>query len=176
LSLEELAAALGGLVSRQALWKYEHGKAQPSATTASKIASALGVKTVDLVIEPATRVRLIAYRKRPNLTKTEQERIESLVSLSLEERVRIQERLGLMHGGDQIPAQTVICSLKEAEAAADALRKRWELGRDAISNVVAVLEDRGIHVLEIDADSKFDGISAVAFDAHGKAVGAAVVT
>lgn len=176
LSLEDLAAALGGLVSRQGLWKYEHDKAQPSAIIANRIADVVGVKAINLVSEPEIHVEMIAYRKRSSLTKTEMERIASIVSLALEERVRLQDRLGLTNGGQHIPTQYSVKTLADAEAAASDLRKRWSLGKDAIANVVAVLEDHHIHVLEIEADSKFDGISAVARDPKGEVIAAAVVT
>ena len=42
LSLESLAAKMGGIVTKQALSKYELGKANPSPYILSKLAEALG--------------------------------------------------------------------------------------------------------------------------------------
>ena len=176
MSLEELAAALGGLVTRQALWKYEQGKAQPGAVVANKLAKVLGIKTIDLVAGPALTLEFIAYRKRASLTKTEQERIESFVTLALEDRVRLQQRLGIINGVLLKAKECTIRSVVDAERVADTVRDKWNLGYDAISNVVAVLEDHYIHVIEIDADAKFDGISAVAKAPDGEIIAAVVVT
>ena len=39
-----------------------------------------------------------------------------------------------------------------------------------------MLEDHCIHIVEVDADEEFDGISAIARDANGNAIAAAIVT
>ena len=49
MSLGNLEAAIDGLVSSQTLLKYERGKLQPTATTLNQIASALGVKSAQIV-------------------------------------------------------------------------------------------------------------------------------
>src|SRR5690606_27215454 len=90
-TLERLAAAIGGVVTKQALSKYENGKDVPSPRVITRLAAALGVKSVELWREPDVEVELIAYRKRSGFTKTARERIESQVSESLERRVRLQE-------------------------------------------------------------------------------------
>lgn len=176
MSLEGLAAATGGLVSRQAIWKYEHDRAKPSATIANKLASALEVKTIDLEQMQEATIQFIAYRKRSRLTKTEQERIQAFVRLKFEERVRIERRLGQLNGKPTLPAQQALTALGDAERIAEDLRKTWDLGKDAIGNLIGALEDHHIHVLEIDADQKFDGISAIAKDPSGNVIAAMVVT
>ena len=75
LSLEELAAQLGGLVSRQALWKYEQDKARPSATVLTKLADAFGIRAALLWQEPPIQVRFIAYRKGSGLLKRDQDQV-----------------------------------------------------------------------------------------------------
>ena len=173
LSLEGLAAATGGIVTKQAFSKYEKGKAQPTPVVLNKIAAALGVKSAYLCSEPSVRVEFIAYRKGSGLLKREQAKVESLVRQSLEDRIRLQEVIGQAHGADLPVKSQPIGSLEDAERVAEGLRKRWNLGLDPISCVVAVLEQRLIHVLEIDAGDRFDGISAVAYD--GDRVAAAAV-
>lgn len=176
LSLEELAAELGGAVSRQALWKYEHGKAQPSAAVLAKLAAALRTPAAALWREPAYTVGFIAYRKGSGLLKRDQERVEAAVALAVEERLRLRERAGL-EDGQEVPHRSYrVASLDDAGKAAEDLRARWVLGIDPIASVTGVLEDHGVHVIEIEAAEKFDGISAVAYDQDGSVAGAAVVT
>jgi Zn-dependent peptidase ImmA (M78 family)/DNA-binding XRE family transcriptional regulator len=176
LSLDALAAALGGVVTKQALHKYEQGKAQPSAVVLSKLASTLGIKAASLYGEAKIRVEFIAYRKGSGLLKRDEDTIKSQVAMALEERIALQERVQEANAV-AVPVQELRAgSLEEAEASADVLRQRWNLGTDPIGNVTSVLEQHGVHVVEIEATEKFDGISAVAYDEDDQVLAAAVVT
>jgi transcriptional regulator with XRE-family HTH domain len=176
LSLEGLAAEMGGIVTKQALSKYEQGKAQPSPVVLNKLAAALGVKAAHLWSEPSIQVKFIAYRKGSGLLKREQLKVESFVSQELEERIRLQE---LTHQFDNsgLSIQTLhVKTLEDSERASEVMRKKWNLGNDPIASVTGVLEDHLIHVLEIDANERFDGISAVGYDEEDCVKAAAVVT
>ena len=176
LSLEALSAEIGGIVTKQSLLKYEQGKTMPSATVVNRLAKVLGVKTIYLWSEPIIRAKFIAYRKGSRLTVRERERIESLVSHELEQRFRLQELSGRA-GASKLPIQSLrIKTVEDADKAAESLRSTWNLGQDPIKSVVEVLEDRLIHVLEIGADEKFDGISAVAYGEEQRVKCAAIVS
>lgn len=176
LTLEALVAQMAGIVTKQALSKYEHGKAEPSPVVLGKLAGALGVKAVHLWAEPEVAVQFVAYRKRSRLGKREQERVESLACQALEERVRLQELTGQTNGSTLPIQQLPVRSLEDAEAAAQQVREAWNLGLAPIASVVDVLESHFVHVLEVDAKEEFDGISAVARDDERNVVAAAVVT
>lgn len=176
LSLDALVEQMGGVVTKQAISKYETGKAQPTPTVLQALAKTLGVKASELLRPPQVAVEFIAYRKGAGLRKKEQSQVENLVERVLEERVRLQELTG--EGGSfSLPIRKfAVASVEDAEKAATALRERWKLGDAPIASVVGTLEDHLVHVIEIDADEKFDGISAVTNDRNGKPRGAAVVT
>lgn len=175
LSLEELSAALGGMVSRQALWKYEKGKAQPSPAVVSSLARALDVRAVHLWRRPQVDVRFIAYRQGSGLLKRDQERVESRLSLTLEQCVGLRQTVGQTACLD-LPVQSLaVESVEAAETAALEIRRRWSLGTDALGSLTGVLEDHGVHVVEVDARDNFDGICALAGDDEGQVVAAAVV-
>ncbi len=72
LSLEELAACMGGMITKQSLSKYELGKAQPSPSVLVRLAEALGVRAAYLAGEPELRVEYVAYRKSSALPKGKQ--------------------------------------------------------------------------------------------------------
>jgi transcriptional regulator with XRE-family HTH domain len=166
LSLEGLAAATGGIVTKQALSKYEMAKAQPTPVVLNRMAAALGVKAAYLHAKPSVRIEFIAYRKGSGLLKREQEKVENLVRQSIEDRIQLQELIGQTNVAD-LPVQSqTVNSIEDAENVAANFRKRWNLGIDPISSVVGVLEEHLIHVLEIDAAERFDGISAVAWNEH----------
>ena len=109
MSLDDLEVAIGGLVSKQALSKYERGKMRPKMTTLSRIAAALGVKSIQLWGEPICHVEFVAYRKRARLGKKEQERLESFVAEVVEKRVRLQQRMG-EHNSVELPDPRYSCS------------------------------------------------------------------
>lgn len=176
LTLEALAAEMGGIVSKQAIGKYEQGKAQPSAPVLNRLAAALGVKAVSLWREPTVRIEVIAYRKRSSLAPREREAIESAVSVQLEERVALEQLLG-QGNGYALPVRALpVATPEEAERAAERLREAWELGLDPIGSVVGVLEDHHCRVIELDSAEGFDGVSAVARDEEGHIVAGAVVS
>jgi len=165
-SLNELVAQIGGVVTKQAISKYELGLAQPSAPVLAKIANAFNLKTIQLLSEPKYRIEFIAYRKRSALRKKEQTRIENYVKERLEERVRVQN-LVCPNVTLTVPVQKFnINRLEEVEKAADTIRTDWNLGKDQISSVTGVLENKLIHILEVDANDKFDGMAAVAYEDH----------
>lgn len=176
MSLDDLVATMGGIVTKQALSKYERGMMNPSATVLNRIASALGVKSAYLWGEPTCRVEFISYRKRSRLGKREQESVQAFVATILEERVRFQDKIGQINGS-QLPVQSLkVSSPNEAESAAEKLRAMWQLGINPFADLTSILEDHFIHVLEIDTDERFDGISAVARGEDGHVLAAAVVT
>ena len=66
-SLDDLSESLNGLVTKQALSKYEKGLSQPSIKVVTKIAELFGVKSANLFAEPSVQVELLAYRKCASL-------------------------------------------------------------------------------------------------------------
>lgn len=176
MSLDALAAALGGAVTKQALSKYELGKATPSPRVLTLLAAALGVKAAQLTAPAEVQVDFIAYRRRASLPKREQERMESLIATALEQRLQLQDRLQLS-ATLSLPVQALpVASFEDAEDAAARIRSQWGLGMEPLANVTATLEDHLVHVLAIDGDHRFDGISAVVRTEGGQVVAAAVVS
>ncbi len=175
-TLEALAAAMGGVVTKQALSKYEGGKAQPSLRVLTTLARALEVKTLELYRAPEVQIEVLAFRKQSQLGKKEQERVENLVARMLEDRTRLQ---GLIaeDGETDIPANAMpVRTLDGVEERADELRRRWNLGDDPVARMTDVLEDHHVHVAEIDASERFDGLAAVALSEDGTVRAAAVVS
>ena len=175
-SLDELADEMGGIVTKQALSKYELGTSTPSAPVLVQLANALGVKAMELWSSPAFQIKFLGYRKREGLPQRWQESFEANLSRKLEERLILQDFCS-----GSIPFELPIhCyevkSEEDAEFAAEALRKTWNLGVDPVADLTAILEDHLVHVLEMDGPDTFDGISALIMDASGKTRAAAVVS
>ena len=176
MTLQTLAMKMGGIVTKQALSKYEHDKAQPSPLVLSRLGSALGVKAAYLCAEPSINVTFVAYRRGASLSGRDRSHIEALVEEVLEQRVLLQELVG-QHDGVQLPINRLhVDSAEDAEAAAEQVRETWGLGTDPICDLTATLEDRLLCVLEASTSEDFEGLSAVARDDEGNIKAAAIVT
>ena len=176
LSLDALAGAMGEMVTKQAISKYETGKSQPTPRVLRAMARALQVPATDLLRPTSVAVEFVAYRKGSGLRKKEQASVESSVERLLEQRLELGEMIGELDPPDLPIKAWKVEEVADAEKAAEGLRQLWGLGMAPIASVVGTLEDHRIHVVSIDAGEKFDGISAFTLDDKGRARGAAVVT
>ncbi|MGC8494310.1 MAG: helix-turn-helix domain-containing protein [Syntrophobacteraceae bacterium] len=176
LTLEGLADKMGGMVTKQALSKYEKGAASPSPAVHVRLAEALGVKSAELFRESTITIEFLGYRKHSAFAKRDQEAIESFVKESLEQRIRLQSLV--QEGKPDIPVRSFrVERLEDAEKAAERLRTKWNLGEAPIASVISLLEDKLVHVFEVDVPGdRFDGISALALDESRELKGAAVIS
>lgn len=175
-SLDGLVAATGGIVSKVALSKYERGIIKPSTKVLTAIAKALNVKTINLAVEPVVKVEFVAYRKGSGLSKKEQSNVESLVTSELEDRVKIQDLL-FASSKPNLPVNNFkVKSIEDVESFSVDLRSKWKLGLDPIGNITELLENNFVHVMFINSDKPFDGISALAYSNEAKLKAAAVVS
>lgn len=172
MSLDDLAAATNAIVSKQMLSRYERGLSVPTPRVVTALAKSLGVPVSRLLSGSRLVVKPVAYRKQTSLTKGDENRITSLLTNELEQRVRVQEANGFHEIKLpilKIPAR----SLEDAEEAAQEVRKSWGLGEAPIMSLVDEMESRLVHVIEVDAPESFDGLSLVAYDEKGKPVAVA---
>jgi Zn-dependent peptidase ImmA (M78 family)/DNA-binding XRE family transcriptional regulator len=172
--LEDLASAMGGIVTKQALSKYEMGKAQPSQVVLNTLATALHVKAATLSSEPAIRFEFHGFRKKANFGAREQERVKSEVMQLLEDRVKVQS---LCDQTTRLPPvrQFPVTSLDAVEEAAETLRDEWQLGQAPLANVTNTLEEHRVHVLEVSEQKDFDGLSVTVLDDTQRHIASGVV-
>jgi Zn-dependent peptidase ImmA (M78 family)/transcriptional regulator with XRE-family HTH domain len=176
LTLDALSAKMGGIVTKQALSKYEQNQAQPSPLVLTKLSAALGVKANYFLSPPQIVVNFVAYRKATSLLPREKARVESVVTQCLEDRIRVQTLIGQIKT-DVLPwNKLAISSLEDTERQASHMRTLWELGASPISDVVGTFEEHQLCVLSIEADEKFDGMSALGYDTSGNILAGAIVS
>ncbi|MCY4232679.1 MAG: XRE family transcriptional regulator [Bacteroidetes bacterium] len=159
MSLDALASAMGNLVTKQSLSKYERGASNPSEVVLVKMAETLDVSITSLTHMPMLDVETIEYRKRSSLRKHEEHQIENMSCYALEKRICLLDKLGKFDLDDAIIEPIPVKSIEESETAAKQLRERWNLGSNPIPSMVDLLENKRIHVIEIDAPDGFDGLS-----------------
>lgn len=176
LTLEALSGKMDGIVTKQAISKYEQNQAQPSPLVLTKLSSALGVKANYFLSPSPITVKFIAYRSAASLLEREKARVESVVNQCLENRVRIQTLIGETKP-NAIPWNGLrISSLEDAEKQASHMRSLWELGTSPISDVVGTFEEHQLCVLSIKADEKFDGMAALGYDDSDNVIAGAIVS
>lgn len=176
LTLDVLSAKMGGIVTKQALSKYEQNKAQPSPLVLTKLSAALDVKAIYFLSPLQITVKFVAYRKATSLLEREKARVKSVVTQSLEDRIRVQTLIGQTET-DVLPWNKLpISSLEDVERHANHMRTMWKLGASPISDVVGMLEEHQLCVLSIEADEKFDGMSALGYDTSGNILAGAIVS
>ncbi len=176
LTLDALSAQIGGMVTKQALSKYERNQAQPSPLVLTRLSTALGVKANYFLSPPQITAEFIAYRKATSLLEREKARIKSVVTQSLEDRFRVQTLIG-QTTADVLPwNELAISSLEETEKQASYMRTAWDLGTSPIGDLVGTLEEHQLCILFVEADDKFDGIAALGYDASGDVFAGAIVS
>ncbi len=162
LSLRELATKARGVVTPQAIGKYERNEDRPSASVVEALAAALGVTPEYLLNQDQFTLQGVDFRKRPSASRREEAQVEAKVLNCLGEYLRIEELLGLdsvrwdrPHG-----APYPLFEVPQAEMMAETLREAWGLGRDPIPNLVELLEERGIKVICEPLAEAIDGMTA----------------
>lgn len=164
LSQRDLCERMGGLVSANAIAKYEAGKMAPSSTVLIAIAKALDFG-VDYFFRPPTMsVDSISweFRKKSVLGARKIEAIKQLVTIEIEKYNQIEDILACAKPFSLNYKDITVNSEQDARTVAIRFRDDLKLGRDAISSPIELLESQGVRIVEIEADDKFDGTCVMA--------------
>lgn len=165
LSLRELVNALDGIVSHNAISKYEKGEMMPDSKVLIALSKALDVKT-DYFLRPQTvEISNIEFRKKSSLTVKKTNSIKENIKDNIERYIELEAFLNFENTFVNPIKDVVIDNSKDVENAVEQLLHQWDLGINALPNVIEILEDKDIKVVEIDADEKFDGLSGWANNA-----------
>lgn len=161
MSLQEVADSLGD-ISKQALSKYENGQDTPNSTRLIQLARVFGVKPDYFFRSHEVELGAIDFRKHVRFGAKQQEAIKERVRDHLERYLAVEDMLEASGARKQFSLhQEYPCATpEEAEAAAEALRAKWNLGLDAIQNLIELLEEHGVKVVMIDAQDEFSGMKA----------------
>ena len=161
LSLRALSSRIEGVVSAQAIGKYERGKMMPSSPVAIAVADALDV-SVSYLLSPSTvTLESVEFRSEASPKAKERAAVEAEVLDHVDRYLQIEEILGIAGSDHEGPplAPYGIRAVEEAEAAAESLRTAWNLGGRPIYDVTELLEDRGIKVFKFRLPSSVDGLT-----------------
>ena len=160
-SLQDLADALENKVTKQALSKYEMGLMNPSSDVLIAISSTLNVKPDYFFKQNQVQLGEIQFRKKTSFSKKSEESIIEKVRDYVERYLEIEGILNSNTMFENPLKELQIQSIGDLENAAQLLRKEWNLGTDPISNIVEMLESKGIKILIIDEVEDIDGLAVL---------------
>lgn len=158
-SLRELSDRMEGVVSHNAIKKYEMGIMMPDSKVLLALATALNVKT-DYFFRPyEVSIENIEFRKKSKLLVKEANSIKEKITDSISNYIELEQFLNLTSVFINPLQGNLISTGEDVEEAVNTLLNCWKLGFNALPNVVELLEDKGIKVIEIDDNEFFDGLS-----------------
>ncbi|MCY4574078.1 MAG: helix-turn-helix transcriptional regulator, partial [Gemmatimonadetes bacterium] len=152
LSLRALAERMDPRVSAQAISKYEAGRMMPSSAVLVGLGEALDVSLDFLMSDRIDVLDGLDFRKDPDTSRRDRARAEAVLIDSLERYLTIEEILGIPPAGDRFEHCRCgyIATETEIDERADRLREAWDLGMDPVPSLCALLEEKGIKVVEAD--------------------------
>ena len=169
LSMEKLSEKMNGIVTKQAISKYEKAKMMPSSTILIAMAEALGCD-IDYFFRPFT-FKLddlkVSFRKKSDTTVGDQKALEVQIQDEVERYLEIEEVLQVkpskLLSESLIPSKPLV-SNSDMVLMAQKVREQWQLGNAPIMNTMELLENHGIKVLLTEAPEDFDGVSGTIND------------
>ncbi len=161
LSLRALADAMSGIVSAQAIGKYERNEDMPSSRVLIALAAALGVREEYLLSEDELVLEGVDFRKKARTSSREEAALEARAIHMLERYLAVEDLLQMRSVEWEQPrsAPHPVADLRDAEDAARSVREDWGLGNDPIPQLAELLEERGVKILSLDLDN-IDGLAA----------------
>ena len=161
LSLRALSSAMGGIVSAQAIGKYERAEMMPSSTVAIALAESLDVSLSYLLSPTTVSLESVEFRKLASTRARERAAVEGEVLDHVDRYLQIEEILGIDTTPSERPqgAIQIVNSVEDAEQAATAVRAAWNLGGGPIPDMTELLEERGIKVFKWSLPGSVDGLS-----------------
>ncbi|MEI2713594.1 MAG: ImmA/IrrE family metallo-endopeptidase [Nocardioides sp.] len=154
-TLTRLAKESG--VSPRSLTDYENDKRPPSEETLLKLASALSVPRSFFERDPIEPIptEAASFRELSKATATRRDAVLATAALTLEFYAEIEQRFRLPD--PSIPTFDKLVP----EQAAELVRRQWNLGDRPISNMVHLLEAKGVRLASLNHD--YDDIDAFCF-------------
>ena len=161
LSLRALSSAMDGIVSAQAIGKYERAEMMPSSTVAIALAEALEVSPSYLLSPSSVSLESVEFRKLSSTRARERAAVEGELLDHVDRYLQVEEILGIDTTDQDFPDEAPyrISSVEDAEEVATLLRAAWNLGGGPIQDMTELLEERGIKVFKLDLPGSVDGLS-----------------
>lgn len=153
LSLQALSDAMEGMVSKQALHKYEQGKIQPSPAVLEHLAEVLGLPISYFYATPFSLCKL-EFRLDKKVPQSSFKQISATAQLKMEQYLKLDQLMAQPSSVSNPISHLTIRSCSDVELAARELRAAWQMGNFPIASVYEVLETNGIKIIELEAGAR----------------------
>ncbi len=167
LSLRALEDRLAGLVTAQAIGKYERDEMTPSSAVLIALARALDVTEEHLLNTGDVELLGVEFRKQKLTTAKDDATVRARILSEVERYLEIERILHLDSSEADLPRKRVVRGMDGVESAARALREYWKLGCDAVPNLCEFLEEKGIKICAVDLPEKVSGVQAMVSNVNG---------
>ncbi|MHA6327296.1 helix-turn-helix domain-containing protein [Roseivivax sp. CAU 1753] len=169
LSMRALAERVTPNVSAQAISKYEADKMMPSSSVLVGLGKALGVSLDFLLGGQVEALESVEWRKNSTASAQDRAMAESIVIEKLEDYLAIEDILDMHPAEDPFALLRVdkVADEEAIDAKARQVRRKWELGIDPIPSMTALLEDKGLKVIEADLPERINGLACHVERAEG---------
>ena len=174
--MRSLAERMEPKVSAQAISKYEAGKMMPSSAVLVGLGKALDVSLDFLMSAQVEALDGLEFRKHSSTSARDRAKAEAVLIDNLERYLTIEEVLGIPSSGDSFEDRHYdsVATEGEIDETADKLRNAWDLGMDPVPSLCALLEEKGIKVVEADLPERISGLACRVMR-NGRVVADAVV-
>ena len=172
LSLRALSSRMEGIVSAQAIGKYERGEMMPSSTVAIALAKALDVSMSYLLSPSNISLESVEFRKLASTKASERAAVEGQVLDHVDRYLQVEELLGIASNIREEPGGVPyrITAVEDADGAAVSVRKAWNLGGGPVPDMTELLEERGIKVFKLSLPRTVDGLTCYVHRTDGEDV------
>ena len=164
LSMDALCQKMKGVISKQAVSKYEAAKMMPSSTILIELANALKVN-LDYFFQPFkfdVQEMQVSFRKKSSVSQKDIDALKIHIQEEIEHYLEIEEILGKEPTlFNKVEASNILATPKDMRECAQKVRLQWELGIDPITNVQDILEANGVKVIPVNGPEGFDGVSGM---------------
>ena len=170
---------MDGMVTAQAIGRYERGEIAPSPPVRAALARALGTPETYFRAGPPMRLLELHFRTKVRVGHRTRTRIQAAALKRMDAYCEVEEQLGLPSGSWEPPRGVpfpVRESGAEVEFAAISLRRHWGLGMRPVSNVAEALEEHGVKIVVLDLPPGLDGACVTARTRDGRMVPGIVVS
>ncbi|MXZ23702.1 MAG: ImmA/IrrE family metallo-endopeptidase [Caldilineaceae bacterium SB0665_bin_21] len=176
LSMRALAERMDPKITAQAISKYEAGKMMPSSAVLVGLGKALDVSLDFLMSTQVEALDGLEFRKHAHTSARDRDRAEAILIDNLERYLTIEDILDIPSVADPFKARCCdsVATEQQIDAKADELRRAWDLGTDPVPSLCALLEDRGIKVVEANLSERINGLACHVLR-DGKPVADAIV-
>jgi Zn-dependent peptidase ImmA (M78 family)/transcriptional regulator with XRE-family HTH domain len=163
LSLRELSSAMSGIVTAQAIGRYENNVMMPSSNVLIALSKALGVTAEYLLGDDQVVVQGVAFRRGANQAEKLSHSIEAKILDYVQRYVDLAQLIEIDRVSWKHPKDKgfKVVTVDDAENAADVLRAQWNLGTGPIMSVAAALEAHAIRLIATDLPAEFSGTKAI---------------